>query len=139
VVVDGALVALAANMGNLFDRAPGRTLKVGFLASIPLLLLAGTAAPGVALGVVVGAALGLLPPDLRERSMLGDTGANALGAALGVATVLVVAPSTRVVVAGVLLALTLLSEVVSLSRIITAVPPLRLLDQAGRRRLEEAT
>ena len=36
-----------------------------------------------------------------------------------------------------LLALTLLSEVVSLSRIITAVPPLRLLDQAGRLRIEE--
>jgi len=139
VLVDGALIALAANMGNLFDRAPGRTLKVGVLAAVPLLLLAGTEASGVALGVVVGAGVGLLPGDLAERSMLGDTGANALGAALGTATVLVVAPSTRVIVAGVLLALTLLSEVVSLSRIIRAVPPLRLVDQAGRRAVGETS
>ncbi len=138
VLLDAALIALAANMGNLFDRAPGRTLKVGLAASVPVLLLAGTAAPGVALGVVVGAGLGLLPADLGERSMLGDTGANALGAAIGVATVLTVGPTTRVVVAGVLLALTLLSEVVSFSRVIAAVPPLRFLDRLGRLRVEEA-
>lgn len=139
VLLDAALIALAANMGNLFDRAPGRTLKVGLAGSVPLLVLAGTAAPGVALGVVVGAALGLLPSDLRERSMMGDTGANALGAAVGVTTVLTVAPSTRAIVAGVLLVLTLLSEVVSFSRVIAAVPPLRLLDGLGRLRPEPAS
>ncbi|QYG92835.1 hypothetical protein HC251_10600 [Iamia sp. SCSIO 61187] len=137
VLVDAALIALAANMGNLFDRAPGRTLKVGLVAGVPLLLVAGTAATGVALAVVVGAGLGLLPGDLRERSMLGDTGANAFGAALGVATVLTASPAVRVGVAAALLALTLLSEVVSFSRIIKAVAPLRALDGLGRLRLEE--
>jgi UDP-N-acetylmuramyl pentapeptide phosphotransferase/UDP-N-acetylglucosamine-1-phosphate transferase len=137
VLVDAALIALAANMGNLFDRAPGRTLKVGLVAAIPLLLVAGTAATGVALAVVVGAGLGLLPGDLRERSMLGDTGANAFGAALGVATVLTATPAVRVGVAVALLVLTLLSEVVSFSRVIKAVAPLRALDGLGRLRLED--
>jgi len=135
VLVDAAVIALAANMGNLFDRAPGRTLKVGLLAAVPLLVVAGTSATGVALAVVVGAALGLLPGDLRERSMLGDTGANALGAALGVATVLTAGFGVRLGVAAALLALTLLSEVVSFSKVIAAVPPLRALDHLGRLRL----
>jgi UDP-GlcNAc:undecaprenyl-phosphate/decaprenyl-phosphate GlcNAc-1-phosphate transferase len=137
VVPDAALIALAANMGNLFDRAPGRTLKVGLLAWAPLSVIAASGATGLALAVVMGAALGLLPGDLRERSMLGDTGANALGAALGTAAVLVLDPSTRLAVVGVLFTLTLLSEVVSFSKVIAWVPPLRLLDQLGRLPAEE--
>jgi UDP-N-acetylmuramyl pentapeptide phosphotransferase/UDP-N-acetylglucosamine-1-phosphate transferase len=133
VIVDAALISLAANIGNLFDRAPGRTLKVGLIAAVPLLVVAGTSAEGVALAVVVGAALGLLPGDLAERSMMGDTGANALGAALGLATVLTGSFGVRIAVAVVLLALTLVSEVVSFTRVINAVPPLRALDRLGRR------
>lgn len=139
VLVDAAVIALAANMGNLFDRAPGRTLKVGLIASVPLLVVAGVDASGVALAVVVGAALGLLPSDLAERSMLGDTGANALGAALGLATICVATTGVRLGVAVVLLALTLVSEVVSFSRVIAAVPPLRVLDHLGRLRPEDPT
>jgi hypothetical protein len=136
VVVDAVLIALAANLGNLLDRAPGRTLKWGLVAYIPLAALAGTAATGVALAAVAGAAAALLAGDLQERFMLGDTGANALGAALGVATVLETSADARRIVALVLLGLTLLSEVVSFTRIINAVLPLRLFDQLGRRRGE---
>lgn len=138
VLLDGALIALAANMGNLFDRAPGRTLKVGLAAGAALLVVAGTSAAGVALAGVLGAAAGLLAADLSERSMLGDTGANALGAALGVGAVLVLGDTTRTVVTAVLLGLTLLSEVVSFSRVIDAVPPLRVLDRLGRVREDPA-
>jgi len=133
IVVDAALIALAANMGNLFDRAPGRTIKVGLIAYVAVAIVAGASATGLALAVVVGASLGLLAADLGERSMLGDTGANALGAALGVAVVLTVSPTTRSIVAAVLLALTFLSEVVSFSAVIRRVPPLHALDRIGRR------
>lgn len=132
VLVDAALVALAANLANLFDRAPGRTIKWSLLAYVPLAVVAGTSATGVALAVVAGGGVALLHGDLGERFMLGDTGANALGAALGVATVLEVSADVRTVVALVLLGLTLLSEVVSFSRIIDAVMPLRLMDRLGR-------
>ncbi|MGN6693034.1 MAG: hypothetical protein ACTHN0_02560 [Aquihabitans sp.] len=139
ILVDAALIALAANLGNLFDRAPGRTIKVALIAWVPVAVLAGTGATGLALAVVVGAAIGLLPSDLAERSMLGDTGANALGAALGVAVVLTVAPTTRTIVAIVLVALTLASEVVSFSKVIARVPPLHALDRLGRRPQEPAS
>jgi len=133
VVVDGAVIALAANVGNLLDRAPGRTTKWGLLGGAAVLAVAGSSAAGVALAVVLGAAAALLAPDLREELMLGDTGANALGAAIGVATVIEAPPAARSAVAAALFALTLLSEVVSFSRIIDAVPPLRWFDRLGRR------
>ena len=41
--------------------------------------------------LVVGAGTAMLVPDLRERCMLGDTGANVLGAAVGLGVVAIVA------------------------------------------------
>ncbi len=89
LVVDAAIVALAANTANLFDRAPGRCGKVTLVAFAVLWAATGadTRLAGVAL--VAGAAIGLLPGDLDERFMLGDAGANAYGAALGLGVVLV--------------------------------------------------
>jgi UDP-GlcNAc:undecaprenyl-phosphate/decaprenyl-phosphate GlcNAc-1-phosphate transferase len=132
VLVDGALIALAANLGNLLDRAPGRAIKWGLVAYVPVALAAGTTAPGTALAVVVGAAAALLAGDLAERFMLGDTGANALGAALGMAVVLSTSFGVRVGAAAVLLVATLASERVSFSRVIDAVAPLRAFDRLGR-------
>lgn len=132
VVADALLVALAANLTNLFDRAPGRAIKVGLLAWIPIALIARNDAVGVAVAPVVGAFAGLLGDDLREHLMLGDAGSNVIGAVLGLATVIECAPATRTVVLIVLAALTLASEFVSFSRVIGAVPVLRGLDDLGR-------
>ena len=133
LLADAALVALAANLGNLLDRAPGRTIKVGLLVYLPIALAAGTAPVGLALAPVVGAAAGLLPADLGERLMLGDTGANLLGAVLGLAVVL---ETSRPIRTGVLVALVLLnaaSERVSFTKVIDSTPGLRHLDRLGRR------
>ncbi|MDQ3679320.1 MAG: hypothetical protein M3378_02020 [Actinomycetota bacterium] len=133
LLADAALVALAANLGNLFDRAPGRVIKVG-LASF-LVLAVGTAGAVVLTGaaVVVGAGAALLVDDLHERLMLGDAGANVLGGVLGMGVVLACSPAARLVVLAVVAALNALSEVVSFSRVIGSVAPLRALDRAGRR------
>jgi UDP-GlcNAc:undecaprenyl-phosphate GlcNAc-1-phosphate transferase len=131
--VDAALIALAANLGNLLDRQPGRALKVGIVAWIPLAFVAGSDALGVALAPVIGAFLATFPDDLRERLMLGDAGANVLGAVLGLAVVLETATSTRVVVLCVLVALNAVSEWVSFGRVIQRVAVLRRIDELGRR------
>lgn len=132
--VDALVVALAANATNLFDRAPGRALKVGGVAFLLLALATGLPPSLAGVAVLVGAALALLPADLGERLMLGDTGANALGGALGLGVVLATAPSSRLAVMLALVGLNAAGEVVSFSRIIDAVAPLRALDRAGRRR-----
>ncbi len=133
LVVDAALVALAANLGNLFDRAPGRTLKVGTVAFAGLALATGAPAELAGVAVVVGAGLALAPADLAERVMLGDTGANALGGVLGFGVVLAASPGARVAALVVVAGCNLAAEVVSFSRVIDALAPLRLLDRAGRR------
>jgi UDP-N-acetylmuramyl pentapeptide phosphotransferase/UDP-N-acetylglucosamine-1-phosphate transferase len=132
VLVDGVLIALAANLGNLFDRAPGRVIKVALLAGV--VLGAATLLDERLLGpaVVLGAAAGLLWPDLREQLMLGDAGANAIGAALGLGIVLTCSTPVRIVVLVVVLVLNALSEKVSFSAVIGRTAGLRDLDRIGR-------
>jgi UDP-N-acetylmuramyl pentapeptide phosphotransferase/UDP-N-acetylglucosamine-1-phosphate transferase len=133
VVADAAIVALAANLLNLFDRAPGRALKVGLVAWLPIALTARADAVGVALAPVVGAFAGLLGDDLREQLMLGDTGAYAFGAVLGLGVVLECGTATRSVVLLVLVLVTLASEFVSFGGVIDKVGVLQRLDRLGRR------
>jgi UDP-N-acetylmuramyl pentapeptide phosphotransferase/UDP-N-acetylglucosamine-1-phosphate transferase len=132
LAADGALVALAANLANAFDRAPGRTIKVSLVAWVALTVAAATGPAAVALAPVMGAALGLLPEDLGERLMLGDAGANALGAALGVAALLTLGPGTRLVVTGALLVLNVAADLISFSKVIRSTPALDRLDKLGR-------
>jgi UDP-N-acetylmuramyl pentapeptide phosphotransferase/UDP-N-acetylglucosamine-1-phosphate transferase len=134
LVADAVLIALAANLGNLLDRAPGRVVKVAVIAWIPVAIVAGTDAVGISLAPVIGAFVGLFGDDLREHVMLGDTGAYVLGAVLGLATVLEVGRGPRNGVLAALVALTIAAEFVSFSRVIERVPPLRALDQLGRGR-----
>ncbi len=134
LVADAALVALAANLANLFDRAPGRTLKVGATAFAVLAVATGLPPALAGVAVVVGAGLALLPGDLEERFMLGDTGANALGAVLGLGVVLASDPGPRLAVLAGVAVLNAAGEAVSFSRVIDAVPLLRAVDRAGRRR-----
>ena len=76
-------------------------------------------------------------PTCASASMLGDAGANALGATLGLGVVLTTGTTVQLVVAAVLLALNLASERVSFSRVIDQVGPLRALDRLGRRPLDD--
>jgi UDP-N-acetylmuramyl pentapeptide phosphotransferase/UDP-N-acetylglucosamine-1-phosphate transferase len=133
LLADGALIALSGNLANLFDRAPGRVVKVGTVAFVALLAGAGLPDALVGVAVVLGGAAGLGIFDVREQLMLGDAGANVVGAALGLGVVLTCSPGLRVAVLVVVAALNVTSELVSFSRVIDRVPPLRALDRLGRR------
>jgi UDP-GlcNAc:undecaprenyl-phosphate/decaprenyl-phosphate GlcNAc-1-phosphate transferase len=132
LLVDALLIALAANLGNLLDRAPGRTLKFAALAYIPLAFVLGDGAVGIAIAPAMGAAFGLLGDDLRERLMLGDAGANVVGAVLGLGVVLGRGQVTRTTALILLIVANVAAEIVSFSTIIDRVPPLRWFDRLGR-------
>jgi UDP-GlcNAc:undecaprenyl-phosphate/decaprenyl-phosphate GlcNAc-1-phosphate transferase len=132
LLADAALVALAANLGNLFDRAPARTTKVALVAFAVLILLSGADPQLAGVAAIVGAGAGLVVPDLRERLMLGDAGANVLGAALGLGVVLSCSFGFRLGVLVVVAVLNLVSERVSFSKVIKETPPLRAFDMLGR-------
>lgn len=132
-LVGGAAIAGAANLANLFDLRPGRTLKVVILGSAPLIVplhASGAATAAAALG----AAAGTLHSDLRGESMLGDTGANAAGAMVGLALVERTGLRGRLVVLGVTAGLTVLSEKVSFSKVIEGNSVLRHIDAFGRQK-----
>jgi hypothetical protein len=118
--VSGALlVGLAANALNQLDTRPGRALKA-YLAAAP------------AVRAPVGIAVLLLPYDLREMSMLGDAGSNALGGLLGLNSVERFTGRGRWVAIGALASLTLLGERTSLGALIERTPGLAWIDRLGR-------
>jgi glucosyl-3-phosphoglycerate synthase len=116
------LVGLAANSLNQLDTRPGRALKAFFLAAAALRLRSRAVWGGVLLA----------PYDLREMTMLGDAGANALGAVLGFGSVARFGSRGRLLAIGALAGLTLLGERRSLGRLIERTPILRELDAVGR-------
>jgi hypothetical protein len=118
--VSGALlVGLAANAVNQLDTKPGRALKAYVALALPL-------------GAPVRLAVLLAPYDLRERTMLGDAGSNALGALLGLRSVDRLTGRGRWLAIGALSGLTLLGERTSIGAFIERTPGLREADRLGR-------
>lgn len=128
-VLAGGIIAGTANLVNLLDLRPGRALKASVAIGAPLSI---GPAGGLAAGPT-GAAAALLPEDLGEKTMLGDTGANAIGALLGLGIATAAGTKTRVAVLAALVGLTVASEKVSFTKVIESTPGLRELDGLGRR------
>ncbi|RZU31609.1 hypothetical protein [Blastococcus saxobsidens] len=131
-LVDGVLttglVAGTANLLNLLDLRPGRAAKAGALAAAAA--LGGPA--GALVAGPLGATAAVLPADLGERIMLGDCGANGLGALLGLRLAAMPGRGARIGALATITGLTLASEKVSFTRVIEATPGLRELDRLGR-------
>src|SRR5207302_8854562 len=90
----GVLV-VATNLFNLLDLRPGRSAKALVLLGAALTIGGLDANALWTLGLFVGPILVLLPLDLREVGMIGDTGSNAIGAVAGLWLVLVLSTVAR--------------------------------------------
>jgi hypothetical protein len=85
-------------------------------------------------GGAIGALVTSFPFDLRQRAMLGDTGANALGAVVGLGLAAALPGAGRIAAIVILAALNLASERWSFSKIIASTPWLSYLDRLGTRK-----
>jgi len=132
VLLGAGVIAGTANLVNLLDLRPGRAGKVFILLGAGLAIVSGDLDPLWTLGLFIGPILVLLPVDLREVGMLGDTGSNVIGAVAGVWLLTTLGGTGRLVALAVVAALTLYGELRSISRAVESVPPLRWLDSLGR-------
>jgi UDP-GlcNAc:undecaprenyl-phosphate GlcNAc-1-phosphate transferase len=135
LLLGAPVVAGAANLWNLLDVVPGRAAKLFLPAAAPLAVAVGRmgfSAEAQALAAAGGAVVAVFALDLRERAMLGDSGANLLGFLVGVGLLRVLSTPWLAVALGAVVALHVAGETVTLSRLIRAVPPLRWWDRLGR-------
>jgi UDP-N-acetylmuramyl pentapeptide phosphotransferase/UDP-N-acetylglucosamine-1-phosphate transferase len=134
LIINALIIALTVNTFNLLDLRPGRALKVFFLSFL-LIFVFSLGHPYWLFSIIfLAAALVVFPSDLAGQTMLGDVGSNVLGAVIGLALVLLLGFTAKLVILFVLVALNLVTEQRSLSELIESVPLLRWLDELGRKR-----
>ena len=117
------LVSLSANALNQLDTRPGRALKAFAACAV---LLGGPVRSYAPIAVL------LAPYDLREMTMLGDAGSNALGAVLGYGSVATFTPRGQRLAIAALAGLTVIGELRSLGELIERTPGLSQIDRLGR-------
>lgn len=131
-LVDLALLLLTTNLFNLLDLRPGRVEKVLVLLLAGVCLAGWSAFPLELLGVFIGPVLIGAFATLRERGMLGDAGANLVGAIAGVTLIVSLGDDTRAIALAIVAVLTVYGEFRSISAAIERIPPLKALDRVGR-------
>ena len=117
---------------NLIDLRPGRSAKVLIILGAALSLGAWSADGLWTVALFLGPILVLLPFDLRERGMLGDTGSNAIGAVAGLWLVATLSTTGQAIALAVMAVVTVYGEFRSISALIERTPGLRQLDSLGR-------
>jgi UDP-N-acetylmuramyl pentapeptide phosphotransferase/UDP-N-acetylglucosamine-1-phosphate transferase len=131
-LVGVGVLVLATNLFNLLDLRPGRSAKVLILMGAALTLGAWNADGLWTVGLFLGPVLVLLPFDLRERGMLGDTGSNAIGAVAGLWLVATLSTTGQAIALALMAVVTVYGEFRSISALIERTPGLRQLDALGR-------
>ncbi|MHB0885119.1 MAG: hypothetical protein ACYC6V_01620 [Bacillota bacterium] len=131
--VNAVAIAGTANLTNLLDLRPGRSIKAFLVLGLVYFVLSRSPVHGYFLAAPLGAALAVLPAELGERAMLGDVGANFLGFALGAAVAFDLPTAPKLVYVVVVVLANLAAERVSLGRLIEANAVSGFLDRLGRR------
>ena len=127
-----ALLVLTTNLFNLLDLRPGRAVKAFALLGIGLTLGTWYARPLEALGLFAAPVLIVGLFDLRERAMLGDTGANLNGGLAGLWLVLSLDTTGQAIALAAILLVTVYGEFRSISALVERTPLLRQIDSIGR-------
>ena len=127
-----AVLVLATHLFNLLDLRPGRSIKALLLLGAALTIGTLEVEPLQALGLFLGPIVVLLPLDLRERGMLGDTGSSAVGAVAGLWLVLSLDTTGQLIALAAMAFAAIYGEFRSISALIEKTPLVRQLDSLGR-------
>jgi len=135
-----ALLVLTTNLFNLLDLRPGRSAKAFLLLGVLLSVVAWHGRYPDEFGLVPLWAVGPLAApilvvgffDLKERTMLGDVGANLIGAVAGLWLIYAFDTTGQAIALAIVLAITILGEFRSLNTLIERTPLLRQIDSLGR-------
>jgi UDP-N-acetylmuramyl pentapeptide phosphotransferase/UDP-N-acetylglucosamine-1-phosphate transferase len=133
VLVNILMVVLTVNTINLLDLRPGRAGKGFLFLAVIFFILGWGREELIFLAAVSGSLLAYLGYDLKARTMMGDTGANALGAALGVVAVWVLAAPAKIIYLVCLIIFHIITEKYSVTKIIARNRFLNFLDLLGRK------
>ena len=124
-----SVIALATNLLNLLDLRPGRAVAVLFAGlGVTYILKCGRliASPLVAVIALIALVFGFA--DSRGKAMMGDSGSNCLGAALGL-TIVLNAPLWMIPALALMAAVHVYSEKRSISALIDGNRLLRAIDR----------
>lgn len=132
ILLYGAFIALFANSLNLVDLRPGRCVTATLVVVMAAMVVAAVELQVDVIDlllIVFGSAIAIYPFDRAAKVMLGDTGSNALGAAIAVCCICLM--KRWEVAIGVLLlaAFQLWCEKHSLTQFIESKPLLRSIDR----------
>ena len=131
IIVATLVVALSTNMMNLFDLRPGRAIKAYVILAI-IIFLASAKFNREVMMLIVPAVLAYFYFDLRALTMMGDAGSNVLGVSIGVFIVSSFDLPVQLMSLVLLVAIHVLTEKFSLTKIIENNKFLDYVDKLGR-------
>lgn len=134
IILNTLIVALAANLMNLFDLRPGRAVKAYLIFLLAIVIMAMGQIDWLLIAPLTGAVLYYAKDDLRAKIMMGDAGSNVLGLALGYLSIVSFSLPVRLGVLVFLLAIHVYTEKYSLTAAIENNQFLKRLDNLGRSR-----
>jgi UDP-GlcNAc:undecaprenyl-phosphate/decaprenyl-phosphate GlcNAc-1-phosphate transferase len=132
LVAEAGVLTLAAHLGNLLDTRPGRSEKALAVTAAAVCLSAWSLSPLEPVAPLIGPVAVGAWFTLRERAMLGDSGASLIGAMIGVVLVSALSAPASYLALAALILISLYGEFRSISAAVGRVPLLQRLDSIGR-------
>lgn len=131
IIVGTLVIALATNFMNLLDLRPGRAIKV-YLFIVIICLIFCSKFERELMMLILPAVVAYFYYDLKAMAMMGDAGSNILGVSMGIFIVLAFDIKVKIAVLILLIAIHVLTEFYSLTKIIEKNSILNKIDKFGR-------
>ena len=132
MVLNTALIIFMSNFINLVDLRPGRAFKIYFILFIPAIFYLQWQVIFIIQTIIF---LLMASGELNEKIMLGDGGANSLGASLGFFYSINFGNYFKLLLLFIIMIFNFLAEFYSFTEIIKKNKILNYIDQLGRKKL----